>query len=110
MRDDQKMLNASVRMLLDNGAITAGSQYEVYVPAFPPNANLTDIHPHKIWPRTGGDMQYPAVRPIDANAHMPELIQVMQIFDANADEVTAIPKFTYGDNPRTGAAGTMSRW
>lgn len=107
MRDDQKMLNASIRMLLDNGAITAGPQYEVYVPAFPPNANLTDIHPHKIWPRTGGDMQYPAVRPIDANAHMPELIQVMQIFDANADEVTAIPKFTYGDNPRTGAAGTM---
>ena len=107
MRDDQKMLNASIRMLLDNGAITAGPQYEVYVPAFPANADLTSIFPHKIWPRTGGDMQYPAVRPIDANAHMPELIQVMQIFDANADEVTAIPKFTYGDNPRQGAAGTM---
>ena len=25
----------------------------------------------------------------------------------NADEVTAIPKFTYGDNPSRGAAGTM---
>lgn len=38
---------------------------------------------------------------------MPELIQVMQVFDANADEVTAVPKFTYGDNPRSGAAATM---
>lgn len=107
MRDDQKMLNASVRMLIDNGSITAGPQYEVFTPAFPAFANLTDIYPHKVWPRTGGDMQYPAVRSIDANSHMAELIQVMQLFDNNADEVTAVPKFTYGDNPRSGAAGTM---
>ena len=107
MRDDQKMLNAAARMILDNGSITAGDQYEVYVPAFPPNANLTDIYPNKVWPRTGGDMQFPAVRAISANSHMPELVQILQLFDTNADEVTAIPKFTYGDNPRSGAAGTM---
>lgn len=107
MRGDQKMLNAAVRMLLDNAAVTAGPQFEVFVPAFPANANLTDIHPLKIWPRTGGDFQYPAVRQLDFNSHMPELIQVLQLFDSNADEVTAIPKFTYGDNPTRGAAGTM---
>lgn len=107
MRDDQKMLNAGLRMLLDNGAVTAGPQFEVYVPAFPPTADLTTIHPLKIWPRTGGDMQYPAVRQLNFNSHMPELVQIMQLFDQNADEVTAIPKFTYGDNPTRGAAGTM---
>lgn len=107
MRDDQKMLNAAVRMLIDNAALTSGPQIEVFVPAFPPNADLTSLHPGKIWPRTGGDMQYPAVREINTNAHMAELIQIMQLFDTNADEVTAIPKFTYGDNPSRGAAGTM---
>lgn len=107
MRGDQKMLNASVRMLLDNAAVTAGPQFEVFVPAFPATANLTDIHPLKVWPRTGGDFQYPAVRALDFNSHLPELVQMMQLFDANADEVTAIPKFTYGDNPQKGAAGTM---
>lgn len=107
MRGDQQMLNAAVRMLLDNAAVTAGPQFEVFVPAFPPQANLTDIHPLKVWPRTGGDFQYPAVRQLNFTSHMPELIQVMQLFDANADEVTAIPKFTYGDNPTKGAAGTM---
>lgn len=107
MRGDQQMLNAAVRMLLDNAAVTAGPQFEVFVPAFPANANLTDIHPLKVWPRSGGDFQYPAVRQLSFQSHMNELIQVMQLFDANADEVTAIPKFTYGDNPTKGAAGTM---
>ena len=107
MRGDQAMLNAAVRMLLDNAAVTAGPQFEVFVPAFPVNANLTDIHPFKVWPRTGGDFQYPAVRQLQFNSHMPELISVMQLFDTNADEITAIPKFTYGDNPTKGAAGTM---
>ena len=107
MRDDQKMVNAAIRMILDNGAINAGDQYEVFVPAFPANVDLTTIYPGKIWPRTGGDMQYPAIRPISGNSHMAELISVLQLFDANADEVTAVPKFTYGDNPRNGAAGTM---
>ena len=107
MRDDQKMLNAAVRMLLDNGAINAGDMYEVYTPAFPEFCDLTTIYPGRIFPRTGGDPQYPAIRAISANSHMNELVQVMQIFDANADEVTAVPKFTYGDNPKAGAAGTM---
>lgn len=107
MRGDQKMLNAAVRMLLDNAAVTAGPQFEVFVPAFPAQANLTDIHPLKVWPRIGGDFQYPAVRPLNFQSHMPELLEVMRLFDSNADEVTAIPKFTYGDNPQKGAAGTM---
>ena len=108
MRDDQEMINAAVRMLLDNAAQTAGAQYEVYVPAFPPNANLSDVYPNKIWPRTGGDMQYPAVRQIDVRSHMQEHLAILELFDRNADDTTGIPKYTYGDNPGKGAAGTAS--
>lgn len=107
MRDDQEMVNAAARMILDNAAITAGPQFEVFVPAFPPQANLTDIYPGKVWPRTGGDFQYPAIRELQFNSHMAELSEILKLFDNNADETLAIPKFTYGDNPQKGAAGTM---
>ena len=107
MRDDQEMINAAARMILDNAAITAGPQFEVFVPAFPPQANLTDIYPGKVWPRTGGDFQYPAIRQLQFNSHLGELSEILKLFDTNADETLAIPKFTYGDNPEKGAAGTM---
>lgn len=107
MRDDQEMVNAAARMILDNAAVTAGPQFEVFVPAFPPQANLTDIYPGKVWPRTGGDFQYPAIRELQFNSHMAELSEILKLFDNNADETLAIPKFTYGDNPKSGAAGTM---
>jgi hypothetical protein len=107
MRDDQEMINAAVRMILDNAAVTAGPQFEVFVPAFPVNANLTDIYPGKVWPRTGGDFQYPAIRELQFNSHMGELSEILALFDNNADETLAIPKFTEGVNPKSGAAGTM---
>lgn len=107
MRDDQTMINATVRMILDNAAVTAGPQFEVFVPAFPPQADLTSIYPGKVWPRTGGDFQYPAIRELQFNGHLPELSQILKLFDENADETLAIPKFTYGDNPQGGAAATM---
>lgn len=107
MRDDQEMINAAARMILDNAAVTAGPQFEVFVPAFPPQANLTDIYPGKVWPRTGGDFQYPAIRQLQFNSHLGELSEILKLFDGNADETLAIPKFTYGDNPQKGAAGTM---
>ena len=108
MRDDQEMINAAIRMLLDNAAKTAGPQFEVFVPAFPANANLVDSYPGKIWPRIGGDMQFPAVRPLEFRAHMQEHLAILEIFDRNADETTGIPKYSYGDNPQKGAAGTAS--
>lgn len=107
MRDDQEMVNAAARMILDNAAVTAGPQFEVFVPAFPPQADLTSIYPGKVWPRTGGDFQYPAIRELQFDSHMAELSEILKLFDNNADETLAIPKFTYGDNPTQGAAGTM---
>lgn len=108
MRDDQEMINAAARMILDNAAVTCGPQFEVFVPAFPVNANLTDIYPGKVWPRTGGDLQYPAIRELQFNSHMAELEALLKLFDNNADETLAIPKFTYGDSSAAqGAAGTM---
>lgn len=106
MRDDQEMLNAAGRAMLDNAAITAGPMLEVFVDKLAANADYNRLFPFKIFPRTGGDPQYPVVRAIDLNAHMPELMGIYQLFDTTSDENTGIPKFWNGDNPTNGAAAT----
>lgn len=106
MRDDQEMLNAAGRAMLDNAAITAGPMLEVFVDKLAANADYNRLFPFKIFPRTGGDPQYPVVRPIDLNAHMPELMGIYQLFDTTSDENTGIPKFWNGENPTNGAAAT----
>lgn len=108
MRDDQKNLNAAVRALLDNAAVTAGPQLEVYKTLLADGEDVTDFQSFRIWLRTGGDPQHPAIRSISADSHIDELSAIAAMFDNSADEVTAIPKFWYGENPTQGAAGTAS--
>jgi hypothetical protein len=107
MRDDQKMLNAVARMILDNAAMTTIPQFEVFATAFPPGTDLVTMYPGKIWPRVGGDFSSPAIRSLNFDSNLEDLLPILNLFDANADETTAIPKFTYGDNPGNGAAATM---
>lgn len=107
MRDDQSQINSARRMILDNAAVCAGPQFEAFVPAFPKGTDFTNIHPLRVWPRNGGDFQYPAIRAMNFDSHLNELMAIESLFDSSADETTAIPKFTYGDNPTKGAAGTM---
>lgn len=106
MRDDQAMINAAARAMLDNAAITAGPMLEVFVDKLAANAEYNRLFPFKVFPRTGGDPQYPVVRSIDLNAHFPELMNIFQLFDTTSDENTGIPKFFNGDNPTNGAAAT----
>lgn len=108
MRDDQEMLNAGVRMLLDNAAIAAGPQLEVNVRAMSNRENINEMFPFKIWQRNGDDATSPAIRVIDLPAHMPELSNIIAMFEANADETTAIPRYMTGENITNGAAGTAS--
>jgi hypothetical protein len=107
IRDDQDMINSGMRALLDNLAITAGPQLEVFTQHIDPRTKMNEVYPFKVWPRTGGDPQYPVIRAINIDSHSRDLSEVVQKFDNNADEVTAIPKYFYGDNPTQGAAGTM---
>lgn len=108
MREDQRAINSAARMLLDNAAITAGPQFEVNAMELAPDTDLKAIHPLKIWARVAGNGQYPAIRELRFDSHMSELANIIELFDRSADETTAIPKFTYGDNPKGGAAATSS--
>lgn len=108
MRDDQSMLNAGVRMMLDNAAITAGPQIEANTGLLNPGQDPRDIRPFKVWTRTNEDSASPAIRVSTIPNSLPELSQIIGMFEANADETTAVPRYVTGENVTQGAAGTAS--
>jgi hypothetical protein len=108
MRDDQTMLNASVRMMLDNSAITSGPMLEVAPGLLSNTDRMDEMHPWKIWFRNTAQPGQPAVRSIELPSRLGDLAGMADRFENNADEVTAIPRYMSGENVGTGAAGTAS--
>lgn len=108
MRDDQTMINAGVRMILDNAALTAGPQFEVNMDLMLPTEKADRMHPFKLWYRNGKDAASPAVRVLNIPGKLEELYPIVNMFETNADEVTAVPRYMGGENPTQGAAGTAS--
>jgi hypothetical protein len=109
MRDDQDMINAATRMVLDNAAMTAGDMYEINMDLLAPGENATDIRPFKVWRRVGGqDSNAQLIRPIRLNGGLEYLMPIIDLFKANADDITAIPRYMQGQNATQGAAGTAS--
>lgn len=108
MRDDQTMINAAVRMVLDNAALTAGPQLEANMNLLSPSETAEDMYPFKIWKRNGSEPGSPALRVINLPNGLEELMPIIAMFKENADDVTAIPRYMQGENATSGAAGTAS--
>lgn len=108
MRDDQKMLNAATRMMLDNAAITSGPMVEVDITQMSTGVAPTAIEPWKVIPTNGKGNGKPAFAPVVIPNNLEWLQEMARQFDTNADEVTAIPRYMTGENATNGAAGTSS--
>jgi len=108
MRDDQTMINASTRMILDNGAITSGPQLEVNPSLLASLDRVDEVYPWKIWLRNNSAPGTPAIRPIEMPNNLAALSNIADRFENNADETTAIPRYLSGENAASGAAGTAS--
>lgn len=110
MRDAQELINASTRLMVDNAAISGGPMFEMNLDVLSTFERSDEVHPFKAWKRrsNSGGNNAPAVRVIDIPSHVPELNQMAQKFDLDADEVTAIPRYMTGENASSGAAGTAS--
>lgn len=106
MRDDQKGLNASTRAMMDNAAICAGPQTEVNVDLLMPDEDPRDIHPFKVWLRSGvgQEAQYPAIRSIRLDSHTQEYMQLAGFFANNIHEAT-IPSYMHGEATSKGSVG-----
>jgi hypothetical protein len=108
MRDDQTMLNASIRMMLDNSAIASGPMLEVTPGLLSNTDRMDEMYPWKIWFRNTAQPGTPAVKAIELPSRLGDLAGMADRFENNADEVTAIPRYMSGENASSGAAGTSS--
>lgn len=98
MRDSQLAICEAARMTLDNGSVVCGPMLEINQSALMPGQDL-DVYARKIWVRedSGMDAQTPAVREINVDAHITELIKIIELFQGFADTETALPPPALGD-------------
>ena len=99
MRDPQQLFNASVRALLDNAAIAAGPQLEVNQDLLPEHEDVTDVHPFRVWLRSGrgADAAAPAVRVTSLPSHTEEFMAMARLFEGYAHETTGIPSAMHAE-------------
>jgi hypothetical protein len=110
MRDSQSAMCSSSRMVLDNGAICAGPQLEVNVDLLAQGVDYTSMHARKMWLRegTGMDAQYAALRNIQIDSHIPELISIFNLFREIGNEETALPENIGTEPGNNETVGAMS--
>ena len=103
MRDSQMSVCAAARMLLDNGSVVCGPNLELNTELLRLDQDLTSVHAYKIWYREGVglDAQQPAVRNIQIDSHMDELLKTIDLFMKFADMETFVGPATGGDMEKT---------
>jgi hypothetical protein len=98
MRHSQIAIASAARMVLDNGACVSGPNVEVNYSLMVKGTDYTSFYPRKIWFREGRgvEAQYPAVRSIGFDSHIPELISIIDTFRQFGDEETTLPTWMIG--------------
>ena len=99
MRDSQLGTSAASRMVLDNAACVSGPQVEVNWSLAEPDSDLTSFYPRKIWFRSGRgvEAQYPAIRALNFDSHIEELMSIVNMFKEFADIETTLPTWMIGE-------------
>lgn len=99
MRDSAMAVAASSRMLLDNASVICGPNLEVNLDLVRMDQDLSGIHAYKTWYREGigPEANIPAVRNIQIDAHLDDLMKVTNMFREFADTETFINPATGGD-------------
>lgn len=110
MRDIQRICNATARALVNNMGLASGPQIELYVDRLADNSDISNIYPFKIWqltsdPTGGGGR---AINFHQPSSNAAELLAVYKEFEIRADDVTGIPRYSYGNERVGGAAMTAS--
>ncbi len=109
VRDPQDMANASARALANNMGVSSGPQVVINVSRLPPDENITQIFPWKIWQTTYNDFTDPTapVTFFQPQSNASELLAVMEKFTSLADEYSGIPRYMTGEHV-AGAGRTSS--
>lgn len=110
IEDLQNVCNAAARSLVNNMAIASGPQVEVNLERIPPNEDITQLQPWKIWQTMNDPLgsSAPAVRFAQPDSRANELMGVYDRFSKLADDHSGIPAYVYGDLNVQGAGRTAS--
>ena len=101
MRDSQQTMNAATRIWLDNMALSSGPMVEVNTDLLAAGEDPTDLHPWRVFLRSGGDGSMPAVRYYQPIANANGLNQIIELFRRFADETTSLPSYTHGEQTKS---------
>lgn len=110
IEDLQGVCNAAARALVNNMGISSGPQVEVNVERLPPNEDITQLAPWKIWQTINDPVgsSAPAIRFTQPDSRANELMAVYEKFSRLADDHSGIPAYVYGDLNVQGAGRTSS--
>lgn len=110
IEDIQGVCNAAARALVNNMGIASGPQIEVNVERLPPNEDITQLAPWKIWQTINDPVgsSAPAIRFTQPDSRASELMAVYERFSKLADDHSGIPSYVYGDLNVQGAGRTSS--
>ena len=108
LRHPQKALNSSMRMLLDNAAISCGPQAAVNAAAFMQGEDFRDIHAFKVWPFKSIEDARNAVNFWSMPSYTNELLSLVRVFNDMVDDMS-VPRFMSGDGSQMSGAGKTAR-
>jgi hypothetical protein len=110
IEDLQGVCNAAARALVNNMGIASGPQVELNLDRIPPNEDITQLSPWKIWQTVNDPVgsSAPAIRFTQPDSRATELMAVYERFSRLADDHSGIPAYVYGDLNVQGAGRTSS--
>lgn len=110
IEDLQNICNAAARALVNNMSVASGPQVEVNLERLPPNEDITQVYPWKIWQVLNDPLgsSAPAVRFNQPTDNANTLMAVYERFSRMADDHSGIPSYIYGDLDVKGAGRTSS--
>lgn len=100
LRDTQDLINASVRVMVDNAANSSGPQWEFDVDRYAGSdegADITDMRPNRVWPVRARGFNTPALRAIETSAQTGSYMAMINVFKSLGDEAVAMPSFQHGE-------------
>jgi hypothetical protein len=107
MDDCQAGINASVRMLVDNAALSSGPIIGLNVRALAEGQDPEKLHPWKVFLFDEAADMDQLMKSWNLNSNSKDLITILELFQAFADELTT-PRYMYGDQNVGGAGKTAS--
>lgn len=97
MRDPQSAMNASWRMMMDNGRISSGPQVVINKDVVKPEDNDYTLAPFKIWTRVTGAPNSPAFETYQFTMNQGLLQSIIELARRDIDDTTAMPQITQGE-------------